>query len=678
MYRVGVRVAAVLAAYLAIFSSSAFAQVSVAPTLELPAITVVAPQENPKPNLIKPKSSNATLQGSGTTPTKPKVAVSPTSVPTPTDEVASSVSVITAHDIEVMQRRTGPDALRDVPGINVVQTGGPGGLTSIFMRGTNANHTKVLIDGIDVSDPSNANRSYDIGQLLTNDIAQMEVLRGPQSGLYGADALGGVIVITTQEGSGPPKITGTIEGGSFGTFNQYLSASGSEDHFRYAINAGHFRSTDTPVTPLDLLAPGEARLNNSYDNQTYTTKFGLDVTPYLTFNTVARYTDATLKLTGDNFANFPAVFPDDSHSIQTVHQFYTRGETVLSLLGGAFKNYFAVGYTNDWNSNFSPDTLPNVTINQGQRIKYDWRGVATLAPGQTLIVGLEDQTERLEVPDTTASESNRAAYAEFQSNIAKTYFLAANIRIDDNEDFGSHTTWRVAPGLVVPWTGTEIKGSAGTAFKAPSLSQRFIDSPSFLFFANRNLLPEQSFGYDYGFEQPAFNNQLRFGVTYFHNDITNLIEFTPFNPVTFISSNANIGRATTRGIESFASLAITRQFGVRADYTRTIAIDDDTGLELLRRPKNKASLTATYAPADPWTLSATLLRVGDWADFDRFGIETLTAPGYTVVNLATSYRVTENASLFGRIDNVFDRHYEDPTGFLRPGIGFFAGVRLNN
>jgi vitamin B12 transporter len=679
MYRVRVCVAAFLAACLAAtFSAPAFAQVSVSPTLELPAITVVTPQTNPKPNLIKPKSSNATSQGSGTMPTKPKVAVSPTSVPTPTDQVASSVSVITAHDIEVMQRRTGPDALRDVPGINVVQTGGPGGLTSVFMRGTNANHTKVLIDGIDVSDPSNANRSYDLGQLLTNDIAQMEVLRGPQSGLYGADALGGVIVITTQEGSGPPKITGTIEGGSFGTFNQYASANGSEDHFRYAINAGHFRSTDTPVTPLDLLATGEARLNDSYDNQTYTTKFGVDITPFLTVNTVARYTDATLKFMGDNFANFPAVFPDDTHSIQMVHQFYTRGETVLSLLGGAFKNYFAVGYTNDWNSNFSPDVLPNVSINQGQRIKYDWRGVATLAPGQILVVGLEDQTERLEAPDTTAEESNRAAYAEFQSKVAKTFFLAANIRVDDNEDFGSHTTWRVAPGAVLPWTDTEIKGSAGTAFKAPSLSQRFIDLPAFLFFANRNLLPEQSFGYDYGFEQPVFDNRFRFGATYFHNNITNLIEFTPFDPVTFISSNANIGRATTRGVESFASLAITRQFGVRADYTRTIAIDDDTGLELLRRPKNKASLTATYAPADPWTLSATLLRVGDWLDFDRFGTRTLTAPGYTVVNLAGSYKVTDNASLFGRIDNAFDRHYEDPTGFLRPGIGFFAGVKLNN
>jgi vitamin B12 transporter len=676
MYRVCVRVAAVLAANLAIFASPAFAQVSVSPRLELPAITVVAPQENPKPNLIKPKSSNVTSQGSGTTPTKPKVAVSPTSVPTPTDQVASSVSVITAHDMEVMQRRTGPDALQDVPGINVIQTGGPGGLTSIFMRGTNSNHTKVLIDGIDVSDPSNANRNYDIGQLLTNDIAQMEVLRGPQSGLYGADALGGVIVITTQEGNGPPKVSGTIEAGSFGTFNQYVSASGSEDHFRYAINAGHFRSTDTPVTPLDLLAPGETRLNDSYDNQTYTTKFGLDVTPYLTFNTVARYTDATLKFTGDNFNNFPLVFPDDTHSIQTVHQLYTRGETVVSLFNGAFKNYFAVGYTDDRNSNFSPDVLPNISINQGQRIKYDWRGVATLAPGQILILGLEDQTERLEVPTTTAQESNRAAYAEFQSRIAKWFFLAANIRIDDNEDFGSHTTWRVAPGVVVPWTETEIKGSAGTAFKAPSLTQRFVDFPFFV--ANRDLLPEQSFGYDYGFEQPLLNNQVRFGATYYHNDITNLIEGTPFIPAIMAFSNANIGSATTRGVESFVSLAITREFGIRGDYTRTIAIDDDTGLELLRRPKNKASLTATYAPADPWTLSATLLRVGDWVDFDRFGSTTLTAPGYTVVNLAGSYKVTDNASLFGRIDNAFDRHYEDPTGFLRPGIGFFAGVKLNN
>src|ERR1700754_1137777 len=123
----------------------------------------------------------------------PTIVVSPTTIPTPQSEIASSVTVITAADIERQQYRTLPDALSAVPGLNVVQSGGPGGLTSVFIRGTNANHAKVLIDGIDASDPSNPARVFDLGQLLTADIQQIEVLRGPQSGLYGADALGGVI-----------------------------------------------------------------------------------------------------------------------------------------------------------------------------------------------------------------------------------------------------------------------------------------------------------------------------------------------------------------------------------------------------------------------------------------------------------------------------------------------------
>ena len=151
-------------------------------------------------------STTATAQQSASPPNVlPTIVVSPTTVPTPEAQIASSVTVITAEDIEREQRRTVPDILANVPGLNIVQAGGPGSQTSIFMRGTNANHVKVLIDGIDVSDPSNPARTFDFGHLLAADIERIEVLRGPQSGLYGADAIGGVISIITKRGKGPPR-----------------------------------------------------------------------------------------------------------------------------------------------------------------------------------------------------------------------------------------------------------------------------------------------------------------------------------------------------------------------------------------------------------------------------------------------------------------------------------------
>ncbi len=142
--------------------------------------------------------------------------------------------------MEAKQERTLPDALVDVPGLNVVQTGGPGGTTSVFIRGTNSNHTKVLIDGIDVSDPSSPDGSFDFSNILTAGVDRIEVLRGPQSGLYGSDAVGGVINIITKSGSGPAQFHGSIEGGSFGTFNQTAGASGSVSRFSYAFDIAHF------------------------------------------------------------------------------------------------------------------------------------------------------------------------------------------------------------------------------------------------------------------------------------------------------------------------------------------------------------------------------------------------------------------------------------------------------
>jgi vitamin B12 transporter len=164
---------------------------------------------------------------------------------------------------------------RDRSWIEVVQTGGPGGQTSVFMRGTNSNHTKVLIDGIDVSDPSTPNGAFDYAHLLAPDIQQLEVLRGPQSGLYGSDAIGGVVSIVSQKGDGPPRAAASIETGSFNTFNQSVGLGGSQDNFNYAVNVAHLHAGDVPVTPTQLLPPGQKAIGNNYDNMTYSTKLGL-------------------------------------------------------------------------------------------------------------------------------------------------------------------------------------------------------------------------------------------------------------------------------------------------------------------------------------------------------------------------------------------------------------------
>ena len=661
--------------------SAVHAQQSASPNL-LPTIEVEAPanqtRTRPEPAAERPSRSRrpaptapqapTDAQQSGKPAKEPAIVVSPTATETPIDQIASSVTVITAKDIERDQRRTVPDALSTVPGVNVVQSGGPGGVTSVFMRGTNPNHTKVLIDGIDVSDPGNPARVFDLGQLLTSDVQQIEVLRGPQSGLYGADAIGGVISIITKKGEGPPRATGTIEGGSFGTFNQTAALSGAQDRINYAFNVAHFRSTDTPVTPLELLSPGRKAIGNNYDNMTHSTKLGADLNENFSVNAVARYTDATLHFTTDS--GFPS-FPNAAQSTQTVHQFFTRGEAVWSVFDGRIKNYFGVNYTNHWNSNISPgDIAPSITT--GDRVKYDWHAVTQLAPFHTVVIGAEHETETLQTSTLSAENVNKAGYIELQSQFANRLFLVENIRQDDNDRFGTHPTFRLAPAVIVPITETKFKASYGTGFKAPTLTQLFVSFPQFFFFANPNLKPEESIGYDAGFEQPLFNDRVRFGSTYFHNDIKNLIA-----PDEFFTTNINIGKATTEGTENFVTAAITDRVRVRADYTFTRTVDVTTGLELLRRPKEKWSANIIWNPIDPLTVSATVLHIGSFIDGNRdFSIPRLLAPAYTVVNLAADYVINDQVKIFGRVDNVFNVHYQNPTGFLQPSLGVFGGIRV--
>ena len=574
----------------------------------------------------------------------PPLVVTPTRLPTPENEVGSSITVISEEEIQRKQERTLPDALKDVPGLNVVQTGGPGGVTSVFIRGANSNQTKVFIDGIDATNP--ATGTFNFEHILTWDIERVEVVRGPQSGLYGADAIGGVINIITKKGSGPAQFAGSLEGGSFGTLNQNARMSGSLERFNYYLDFAHYHTSDIQVTPPDLIPMGRLVQGDSYDNKTFSGRFGADLADNFDLGLAIRYIGTSLNFTGDDFLG-----PEALKSNERDQQLFTRGTAHLVSLDGMFDQTLGFSYTKffqrDLDPNFSP---PEPSFFNGDRIKADWQGDIKLTPGQVLTLRAEHQ--RYEISTPSAAITDDAGMIQLQSSFGERLFNAASVRYDSYDTFGSKTTFRVAPALLIPETDSRLKGSVGTGFKAPTLAELFQNFPSFNFFGNPNLKPETSIGYDLGFEQAVLEKRVRLGATYFHNNIDNLITINDTS-----TSFVNVGKATTYGVESFVAFTPWEPLTLRADYTYLMAKNDILDQQLLRRPKNKASLDAAWHVTEA-------------------AVTGLTANGYALVNLAGSYDLGNGVSAYARIDNLLDRRYQSPTGFLRPGLGVFAGLRL--
>lgn len=603
------------------------------------------------------------------------VVVVATRVVTPIQQVASSVTVITADQIEARQHRSLPDVLRQVPGLNIAQTGGAGGQTSLFMRGTNASHVKVLLDGIDIADPSTPGGAADISKFLAGDIAQVEVLRGPQGALYGSDGIGGVINIITRAGEGPAQFSASAEAGSFETFNQTAGVSGSYGKLSYAATVQHHHAGATPVTPLNLLPPGQRRNDDYFDNLTASTKLGYDVTDNFDIGIVARYYNTLGRITGDafDFITFASFLSPAQTRISSIG-YQSRASAHLVLWDGRLDQTLGLAYGSTITATEDPDNGNSRAI--GDRVKLDWQGNIAVTDGHTLVLGAETARDALHrglsfgFPTTLSRGiTTNAGFGSLQSDFGHGVHTSASIRYDDNSRFGNKVTWRLAPTWAIEGTGTRLKASLGTGFKAPSLQQLFGT-----FGGNALLKPETSFGYDVGVEQSLLGDALAGGITWFQNDIENLI----------VSGRApgfvlgNIGRARTQGVEAFIAWKMLDTLTLRGDYTYTDAVDDRTNLALLRRPRHKASINGSWQATEDLLLDATLLYVGPQIDGNRdFSVPRFKKGGTATMDFAASYRLTDTFSLFGRLENAFDNSYQAPEGFLRPGIGGFAGIKAN-
>lgn len=577
------------------------------------------------------------------------LVISPTRESTPLGEVGSSVTLITEEDIKKSQRTTVVDVLRTVPGVSVTRSGGVGQIARVFIRGADSNHVLVLIDGVEANDPSSVDNAFDFANLSVDNIERIEVLRGPQGTLYGSEAIGGVISITTKKGQGPLKHFASLEAGSYQTFNQSAGASGNSGDTRYSMSLSHRAADGFSATTNGTEKDGS-------ENSVFSTRVDHDLTDVLTAHLALRY--------GRSSNAFDDALPQrDANNKVKRDEFSGRLSADLSLLEGAWTH--EVGLSRLVNDAKQFGTFPGAT--RGMRDKLDWLQHFSALPRHRQTLGVEYEKEYYKGQDSFSAvnedAANKAFFAQDYWKMGETLFITSGVRVDDHAISGGQFTYRIAPAYTMPATKTLLKASYGTGFKAPALYELY--DP---FYGNTALKPEHSRGWDAGFEQPL-GAHAGIGVTYFENNIRNLINA---DSTTFVA--INIDRARTRGVETTGHVAPMPQLLLSGSYTFTVTEDLTTGISLLRRPKHKASARADYTPTDAVSLGAEALFNGKRLDSLFPGYVEQGA--YMVVNLNGEWRMNPAVTWFSHIDNLLDKHYEEVFGYATPGLSAFAGVKV--
>ncbi len=596
---------------------------------------------------------------------------------TPMREVGSSVTVITAQEIKKSQKQSVTEVLRTVPGLDVVQTGARGGQTSVFMRGANSGHTLVIVDGIEMNDPSSPNGAFDFADLSVDNIERIEVLRGSQSILYGSDAIGGVISIITRQGVGAPKSTFSADYGAYSTSKLTARTSGSNLRTSYSFSASR---TDTKG-----FSATDSRLNNESDGFGLTSLSGkLVVRPsefsQLRFVVRSSQSQTEIDKSFSSFTN-PGIF-DDINNVQDSRKSFLKAESDVTTSNDVLRvKAFATLANNKRTANDSPDPVfgPGFQSSSydAETSHFGLKGVITPLKRQRLIVGVETERELLSQRTDFgfgASALNglnvrtTGVYGLAQVNAGDNVFATFGVRNDNHDLFGSNTSFRATATFVIPRMETRFKASFGDGFNAPSLFQLF--DPSF---GNMALQPEESESWDVGIEQRFADDDVSVGVTWFHQSINNIFGF---DPVTF--RTINIAAARSEGAEMFAELR-SGKVTARIDYTYTDAIDKADGSSLLRRARNKVNAHMTYTHDESTSAGFTFQHVGPRPDnnFEVFPAERISLESYTLVGLTAQRRIVENVIVTGRVENLLDEKYQEVLHYATSGRALYFGIRYS-
>jgi len=611
-----------------------------------------------------------------------EVVVTATRLETPAKEIASSVTVITRERLEQSKKATVIEALREVLGLSIIQNGPPGAAASVFLRGANSEHTLILMDGVELNDPISPSRSFDLAHLTLDNVERIEILRGPQSTLYGSDALGGVVNIITKKGQGKPKFSLSSVAGSYGTIITSAGINGSTERMQYSLGTSYFRSDGFSAASANYEGNEE---KDGYRNLTIWGRLGFRLSDNLDVDLILRTLNTQIDID-----NAGGAHGDDPNNAQDYNALFIKTQIRNLMLNNRWELKLGLSLVDyDRQHENSTDEAHLLDSDNGffksKLFKIDWQNNLFLHETNTFSLGIDYQQEQGESeynsdgiwgPFSSIFPSRRAHvtgfYLQDQIRLANQFFATLGLRLDDHSQFGSAVTYRFAPAFFVEASQTKLRATYGTAFKSPSLYQLYAPGTLFGPIGNAELNPEKSIGWDIGVEQQLLGGKVLLAVTYFYNDYKDLINFD------FLQGYMNIGKAESKGTEILIQARPFDDMSFNATYTRTEAKDKDTSTDLLRRPKQKFSASLNYNFQKKANINLTFIRIGeqDDMDFSALPYTRLTLPSYSLLNAAVSFNFASSFQIFCRLDNIFNKEYEMIKGYGTPGFSVYGGVNF--
>ncbi len=610
------------------------------------------------------------------------IIVTATRAPTPIDRVASAITVLDKAAIDRNQDLGATELLLRTPGVSIARNGGYGTNTTLRIRGAETDQTVVVIDGVKLNDPASAGGGYNFANLLTGDAARIEVLRGPQSILWGSQAIGGVVNVVTPLPQRALEGSLDLEAGSRKTISARAAIGGKAGPLAFRIGGQSFR-TDGISAISPAFGGAEA---DGYSNQSVSGRAVLELAKGLSADLRGYYSNGRTDIDTSTA---------DSPEFTLNREFVGYAGLNVDLFGGRLRNRIGYGYTDTKRDNYNP-ALPRAQTfdSSGRNERIDYQGNLAIARWLNATFGIEHERSRFSsvsppaalatpVPAPAIGRAELTGiYGQFNAQPIAGLTLTGGVRRDAHSRYGAKTLFEGGAAWALP-TGTVVRARYGEGFKAPTLFQLFSD------FGNQALNPEQAKGWEAGAEHHLFGGVLTFGATYFERRTTDLIIFSScttsatiplcFQPGTTIRRSGyyqNVSRSFAQGVEVATAVKLGSRLSVDGNYTYTLAVDRSGGANqgrwLPRRPRETANASISYAM--PQGLSASVALRWSGASFDNAANTVRLAP-YALVDLRGEVPVTRTLSIYARVENILDKSYQTAFRYNSLGRSVYAGLR---